>query len=129
MGVRSQLTGFEATSTTGRRRRAAEIFAALRGLRPLTRPWVRAAIVEQNLPGVSIAVGMGVGIVWAEGFDWRDVATQTPVTPDTRFNIGTAAPVVNAAAVASVGMTYTGTDSAAVERRVRRHGRSRAERD
>ena len=75
------------------------------------RPMVRAAIVEQNLPGVSIAVGMGVGIVWAEGFGWRDVVTQTPVTPDTRFNIGTAAPVVTAA-VASLGLTNTGTDSA-----------------
>ena len=77
------------------------------------RPMVRAAIVEQNLPGVSIAVGMGGGIVWAEGFGWRDVVTQTPVTPATRFNIGTAAPVVTAAAVASLGMTNTGTDSAA----------------
>jgi hypothetical protein len=76
------------------------------------RSMVRAAIAEQNLPGVSIAVGMGEGIVWAEGFGWRDVVTQTPVTPDTRFNIGTAAPVV-AAAVASVGLTNTGTDSAA----------------
>ena len=77
------------------------------------RPMVRAAIVEQNLPGVSIAVGMDGGIVWAEGFGWRDVVTQTPVTPDTRFNIGTAAAVVSAAAVASLGMTNTGTDSAA----------------
>jgi len=77
------------------------------------RPMVRAAIVEQNLPGVSIAVGMGGGIVWAEGFGWRDVVTQTPVTPDTRFNIGTAAPVITAAPVASLGMTNTGTDSAA----------------
>ena len=77
------------------------------------RPIVRAAIVEQNLPGVSIAVGMGGGIVWAEGFGWRDVVTRTPVTPDTRFNIGTAAPVVTAAAVASLGMTNTGDDSAA----------------
>ena len=77
------------------------------------RSLVRAAIVEQNLPGVSIAAGMGVGIVWAEGFGWRDVVTETPVTPRTRFNIGTAAPVVAAAAVASLGMTNTGTDSAA----------------
>src|SRR5260221_14051994 len=77
------------------------------------RPMVRAAIVEQNLPGVSIAVGIGVGIVWAEGFGWRDVVTKTPVTPDTRFNIGTAAPVVTAAAVASLALTNTGSDSAA----------------
>ena len=76
-------------------------------------PMVRAAIVEQNLPGVSIAVGMGAGIVWAEGFGWRDVVTQTPVTPNTRFNIGTAAQVVTPAAAASLGLTNTGTDSAA----------------
>jgi hypothetical protein len=77
------------------------------------RPMVRAAIAEQNLPGVSIAVGIDADIVWAEGFGWRDVVTHTPVTPNTRFNIGTAAPVVAAAAVASLGMTHTGTDSAA----------------
>src|SRR5262245_54470594 len=53
------------------------------------RPLVRAAIVEQNLPGVSIAVGANGGIAWAEGFGWRDVVTQTAATPDTRFNIGT----------------------------------------
>src|SRR5262245_61619872 len=77
------------------------------------RPMVRAAIVEQNLPGVSIAVGTGGGIVWAEGFGWRDVVTKTPVTPATRFDIGTASPVVASAALASLGMTNTGTDSAA----------------
>ena len=80
------------------------------------RPMVRAAIVEQNLPGVSIAVGIGGGpgnIVWAEGFGWRDVVTHTPVTPDTRFNIGTAARAVIPAAVASLGLTNTGADSAA----------------
>lgn len=76
------------------------------------RPMVRAAIVEQNLPGVSIAVGMDVGIVWAEGFGWRDVVTRAPVTPDTRFNIGTAASAVTAA-VAPLGLTNTGADSAA----------------
>jgi CubicO group peptidase (beta-lactamase class C family) len=75
------------------------------------RPMVRAAIVEQNLPGVSIAVGTGGGIVWAEGFGWRDVVTRTPVTPDTRFNIGTAAPAVTAA-LAPLGLTNTGADSA-----------------
>ena len=76
------------------------------------RPIVRAAIMEQNLPGVSIAVGMDGGIVWAEGFGWRDVVTQTPVTPDTRFNIGTAASAVTAATVASLGLTNTGAESA-----------------
>src|SRR5688572_6031366 len=63
------------------------------------RELVRAAILAQNLPGVSVAVGIGSpsvalakeggAIVWAEGFGWRDVDTRTPVTPNTRFNIGT----------------------------------------
>src|SRR5262249_14910188 len=77
------------------------------------RPIVRAAVVEQNLPGISIAVGAGGAIVWAEGFGWRDVVTHTPVTPNTRFNIGTAAQVVTPAVVAPLGLTNTGTDSAA----------------
>ncbi len=81
---------------------------------------VRAAVVEQNLPGVSVAVGIGLPsvasakdgtVVWAEGFGWRDADTRAPVTPDTRFNIGTAASAVTAA-VAPLGLTNTGTDAA-----------------
>ena len=77
------------------------------------RQLVRAAIAEQNLPGLSIAVGAAGDIVWAEGFGWRDVETRTPVTPNTRFNIGTAASVVTAASVAPLGLTNTGADPAA----------------
>ena len=77
------------------------------------RELVRAAILEQNLPGVSVAVAAGGTIVWAEGFGWRDVTTRTPVTPNTRFNIGTAASAATAAAVARLGLTSTGAESAA----------------
>jgi hypothetical protein len=68
-----------------------------------------------------VAVGIGVPsgastkegtIVWAEGFGWRDVKTRTPVTPNARFNIGTAASAVTAATVASLGLTDTGAESA-----------------
>jgi CubicO group peptidase (beta-lactamase class C family) len=76
------------------------------------RELVRKAVWEQNLPGVSVAVGAGGTIVWAEGFGWRDVVTRAPVTPDTRFNIGTAASAVTAA-VAPLGLANTGADSAA----------------
>ena len=107
------------------------------------RELVRAAVLEQNLPGVSVAVGAGLPagalapsglpagalatsglpagalakaggtIVWAEGFGWRDVDTRTRVTTKTRFNIGTAASAVTAAAVAPLGLTSTGAESAA----------------
>jgi CubicO group peptidase (beta-lactamase class C family) len=75
------------------------------------RELARAAVLEQNLPGVSVAVGAGGTVVWAEGFGWRDVVTRTPVTPDTRFNIGTAASAV-IPAVAPLGLTNTGADAA-----------------
>lgn len=73
---------------------------------------IRTAIAEQNLPGLSVAVGVGGDIVWAEGFGWRDVETRTPVTPATRFNIGTAAAAVTAATAASLGLANTGADAA-----------------
>src|SRR5688572_285849 len=76
------------------------------------RQLVRTAMMEQNLPGVSVAVGAGGTVVWAEGFGWRDVVTRAPVTPATRFNIGSAASAVTAS-VATLGLTNTGADSAA----------------
>jgi hypothetical protein len=76
------------------------------------RELVRAAVSQQNLPGVSVAVGAGGAVAWAEGFGWRDVVTRAPVTPDTRFNIGTAASVVSPA-VAQLELINTGADSAA----------------
>ena len=75
------------------------------------RELVRSAVLEQNLPGVSVAVGAGGTVVWAEGFGWRDVVTRAPVTPDTRFNIGTAASAVTAS-VSPLGLTNTGADAA-----------------
>jgi serine beta-lactamase-like protein LACTB, mitochondrial len=60
---------------------------------------VRAEIAAQNLPGVSVAVGAKGSIVWAEGFGWADIATRAPVTPDTRFRIGTASTMLTSAAV------------------------------
>ena len=74
---------------------------------------VRTTIAEQNLPGISVAVGANDDIVWAEGFGWRDVVTQAPVTPDTRFNIGTAARVVTAGGAVPAVMTNSGAEPAA----------------
>jgi hypothetical protein len=77
------------------------------------RDLVRTAVLQQNLPGVSVAVGTGGTIVWAEGLGWRDVDMRAPVTPNTRFNIGTAASAITAGAVAALGLTDTGADAAA----------------
>jgi hypothetical protein len=77
------------------------------------RDHVRAAMLDQNLPGVSVAVGAGGAIVWAEGFGWRDADTRTPVTPATRFHIGTAASAV-APAVGPLGLAHSGAEPAAI---------------
>lgn len=60
---------------------------------------IRAALSEQNLPGLSVAVGVGGDIVWAEGFGWADLETREPVTPHHRFSIGTASKALTSAAV------------------------------
>src|SRR4029078_2219486 len=45
----------------------------------------RAGLIRQNLPGLSVAVGIGGDIVWAEGFGWADMEKRVPVAPGTRF--------------------------------------------
>ena len=63
------------------------------------RQLVRAALGGQNLPGVSVAVGVGGAPVWAEGFGWADLDERVPVTPETRFRIGMASTALTSAAV------------------------------
>jgi serine beta-lactamase-like protein LACTB, mitochondrial len=60
---------------------------------------VRARLIEQNLPGLSVAVGVGGDIVWAEGFGWADLDKRVPVAPDMTFRIGTASVALTSAAV------------------------------
>jgi serine beta-lactamase-like protein LACTB len=63
------------------------------------RQFARAGLVEQNLPGLSVAVGAGGDIVWAEGFGWADLEKRVPVAPGTRFRIGHASKALTSAAV------------------------------
>ena len=60
---------------------------------------VRAGLTAQNLPGVSVAVGVGGKIVWAEGFGWADLDSKAPITPATRLRIGEASKALTSAAV------------------------------
>ena len=61
----------------------------------------RAGISGQNLPGLSIAVGVRGEIAWAEGFGWADIEKRVPVSPGLRFRIGH---VSNALTSAAVGL-------------------------
>jgi serine beta-lactamase-like protein LACTB, mitochondrial len=60
---------------------------------------VRAGLTGQNLPALSVAVGIDGEIVWAEGLGWADLDQKVPVKPDTRFRIGTASTMLTSAAV------------------------------
>jgi serine beta-lactamase-like protein LACTB len=59
----------------------------------------RVGLLDQNLPGLSVAVGVSGEIVWAEGFGWADLENQRRVTPDTRFRSGEASKALTSAAV------------------------------
>lgn len=63
------------------------------------RQLARAGLVGQNLPGLSVAVGVGGEIVWAEGFGWADIEKRVPVAPGMRFRIGHASKSLTSAAV------------------------------
>src|SRR4051812_25997640 len=54
----------------------------------------RTGLLEQNLPGLSVAVGTSNELVWAEGFGLADLENRVPVKPDHRFRIGTASTVL-----------------------------------
>jgi serine beta-lactamase-like protein LACTB len=60
---------------------------------------MRAGLADQNLPGLSVAVGVGDELVWAEGFGFANLEGRAPLTPNHRFRIGTASSVLTSAAV------------------------------
>lgn len=60
---------------------------------------VRANVAEQNLPGLSVAVGVAGDIVWAEGFGWAHLESKTPVAPGMRFRIGHVSKALTSAGV------------------------------
>jgi len=63
---------------------------------------VRTALAEQNLPGLSVAVGAGGDVVWAEAFGWSNIKDETPVTPETRFRISTTSEALTSAAIGAL---------------------------
>lgn len=62
-----------------------------------------AVLEEANLPGLSIAVGIDGAVVWSEGFGYADLELRVPVTPLTRFRIGSVSKPFTATAI---GLLY-----------------------
>ena len=59
----------------------------------------RDLIVDENLPGVSIAVAVDGELAWAEALGWSDLVERVPLTPGLRFRIGGVSQSLTAAAV------------------------------
>jgi CubicO group peptidase (beta-lactamase class C family) len=53
-----------------------------------SREAIRAMMERSGTPGLSVAVAAGGEIVWSEGFGHADLEHRVPVTPETRFGIG-----------------------------------------
>lgn len=56
-------------------------------------------LLEKNLPGLSVAVGVDEVVVWTEGFGLADLERRVPVTPRMRFRIGHVSKALTSAAV------------------------------
>jgi CubicO group peptidase (beta-lactamase class C family) len=73
--------------------------SAWKGAVDQARQIARAEVTGQNLPGLSIAVGVDGDVVWSEAFGWADLENKIPAAPNLRFRIGTASKVLTSAAV------------------------------
>lgn len=49
--------------------------------------WLDGQIAYRGLPGVAVGVVQDQQLVWSKGFGFADVASQRPMTSDTRFRI------------------------------------------
>jgi CubicO group peptidase (beta-lactamase class C family) len=59
----------------------------------------RSLLADEKLPGLSLAVAVDGGVVWAEGFRWADMQQQSPMTPATILRIGGVSASLTASAV------------------------------
>ena len=55
--------------------------------------------LASGIPGLSVAVGIGEDVVWAEGFGFAGLENRVPVTPLTKFRIGSVSKAVTSIAV------------------------------
>lgn len=51
---------------------------------------------EAGVPGASVAVDVGGTVVWSQGFGWADLEQRVPVTPLSRFRVGSVSKTMTA---------------------------------
>ncbi len=63
------------------------------------RAMLQDSISASGVPGASVTVMMDGKVIWSEGFGWADLEQRVPVTPLTRFRIGSVSKSLTAAAI------------------------------
>ena len=61
--------------------------------------WIREQMSYHGVPGLAVAVVRGGETIWAAGYGAADLATGAPVTPETRFRLGSVSKLFTATAV------------------------------
>ena len=74
------------------------------------------AVAAGAAPGAAVAVASGGEIVWSEGFGVSDIASGAPVTPETRFGIGSISKTLTLAAALALADAGKLDPGAPVER-------------
>jgi CubicO group peptidase (beta-lactamase class C family) len=62
--------------------------------------FLRGFMNNKRIPGLSVAVAHEGKVVWSQGFGWADLENKVPVTPLTKFRIGSVSKPFTAALVA-----------------------------
>jgi CubicO group peptidase (beta-lactamase class C family) len=61
--------------------------------------WIEEQLAYHQIPGLAIGVIYDQELIWAKGYGHRDVDAKIPVTPATRFRIGSVTKVFTATAI------------------------------
>jgi CubicO group peptidase (beta-lactamase class C family) len=62
--------------------------------------FLRGYMTNRQIPGLSVAVAHEGKVIWSQGFGWADLENKVPVTPLTKFRIGSVSKPFTAALVA-----------------------------
>ncbi|MEW6321971.1 MAG: serine hydrolase domain-containing protein [Acidobacteriota bacterium] len=69
------------------------------GAKRLFTAWIEGQLAYRNLPGVVVGVVAGPDLIWAQGFGLADVASKTPMTPQTTFRMASHSKLFTATAI------------------------------
>ena len=74
--------------------------ASVRESIALSRNYLLGYVNANRIPGISVAVAHEGRVIWSQGFGWADLENKVPVTPLTKFRIGSVSKPFTAALVA-----------------------------